>query len=78
MTHEQQSSRVGWFTSKANWVLVGFLAIIGFLLLMEHRAHVLGALPIIILLLACVVMHRFMHGGHGGDHGGGHSNGDKS
>jgi cell division protein FtsW (lipid II flippase) len=77
MTQEQQTSRGGWFTSKANWALVGFLAIIGFLLLTEHRAHVLGALPIIILLLVCVVLHRFMHGGHREDHGGGDSNGDK-
>ncbi len=77
MIHEHQTSRGGWFTSKANWVLIGFLAIIGFLLLTEHRAHVLGAFPIIILLLVCVVMHRFMHGGHGEDHGSGDSNGDK-
>lgn len=50
--------------SRANWVLLGFLAIAGFFLLAEHRAHVLGALPV-LLLLACPVLHLFHHGGHG-------------
>jgi Protein of unknown function (DUF2933) len=49
-------------------VLVAFLAIAGALLLTEHRAHVLGVL-IYLPLLACPLMHFFMHGGHGG-HGG--------
>lgn len=50
--------------------LVGFLVIAGFLLLTEHTAHVFGALPY-LLLLACPLLHLFMHGGHGG-HGGPH------
>ena len=45
-------------------------AIAAFFLLSEHRAHFFGALPF-LLLLACPLMHVFMHGGHGG-HGGGH------
>lgn len=49
-----------------NWILVAFLAIAGFFLLTEHRAHLLGALPF-LLLLACPLMHLFMHHGHG-DH----------
>lgn len=32
----------------------------------EHRAHVFGVLPYLILL-ACPLMHLFMHSGHG-DH----------
>lgn len=36
-----------------------------FLLLSEHRAHFLGVLPLLVLL-ACPLMHMFMHGGHGG------------
>jgi len=50
-------------------VLTGFLVIAGFFLVTEHRAHLFGVLPF-LLLLACPLMH-LMHGGHGG-HGGGH------
>jgi hypothetical protein len=39
------------------------LAIAAFFLWTEHRAHVLGALPW-LLLLACPVMHLLMHHGH--------------
>lgn len=48
--------------------LCGFLIVAGFYLLTEHTAHVLGALPF-LLLAACPLMHLFMHHGHGG-HGG--------
>jgi hypothetical protein len=51
-------------------VFLAFLALGAFLLVTEHRAHLLGYLPWLILL-ACPLMHLFMHGGHGG-HGGGH------
>ena len=55
--------------SKAGLVLIGFLIIAGALLFTEHRAHVLGLL-VWLPLLACPLMHLFMHGGHGhrGDH----------
>lgn len=54
--------------SRGKWVFYGFLAIAGFFLFEEHRAHVLGALPF-LLLLACPLMHLFMHHDHGGhDH----------
>lgn len=49
---------------RSNWVFLGFLAVAGFFLLTEHRAHVLGALPF-LLLLACPLLHWFHHGGHG-------------
>jgi hypothetical protein len=49
---------------RARWVFYGFLAIAGFLLFTEHRAHVLGILPY-LFLLACPLMHLFMHHGHG-------------
>lgn len=52
--------------SRARWVFYGFLAIAGFLLFTEHRAHVLGILPY-LFLLACPLMHLFMHHGHGDD-----------
>lgn len=51
--------------NRSDWVLLGFLAIAGFFLLTEHKAHVLGILPF-LLLLACPLMHLFHgHGGHG-------------
>ena len=54
-----------------NWILVAFLAIAVFFLITEHRAHLFGALPF-LLLLACPLMHLFMHHGHGahGSHDG--------
>lgn len=50
---------------RAMIVLIGFLLIAGFFLVTEHTAHFLGALPYLILL-ACPLMHLFMHHGHGG------------
>ena len=65
----QGQARQGWSTkSRAGLVLIGFLIIAGALLFTEHRAHVLGLL-IWLPLLACPLMHVFMHGGHG-HHGG--------
>jgi hypothetical protein len=57
---------------------VAFIAAGGYFLWTEHQAHLLGALPYLILLL-CPLMHIFMHRGHGG-HGGdnsGHDHHDK-
>jgi hypothetical protein len=58
----------GFLASRAGLVLVGFLIIGGAFLFTEHRAHVLGVLVWLPLLL-CPLMHLFMHGGHG-SHGG--------
>ncbi|MCA1363043.1 DUF2933 domain-containing protein [Bradyrhizobium sp. IC3069] len=63
--------------AKAGLVLIGFLAIAGVLLFSEHRAHVLGLL-VWLPLLACPLMHFFMHGGHGHRHGGGRPNDSRS
>jgi hypothetical protein len=72
MDHGRQESRQrGLMPSPANIALIGFLAIGGFYLIAEHRAHLLGWLPW-LLLAACPLLHVFMHGGHGG-HGGGSS-----
>ena len=49
--------------------LAVFLAIAGYFLWQEHEAHILGYLPLILILGACVSMYLFMHGGHGHGHG---------
>ena len=51
--------------SRSWWAFAGFIAIAGFLLLTEHRAHLFGALPF-LFLLACPFLHMFGHSGHGG------------
>jgi hypothetical protein len=51
------------------WLGFGaFLAIALFFLWQEHRAHLLGALPWVLLAL-CPILHLFLHRGEG--HGGG-------
>lgn len=53
------------YASRWKWVLIGFLLVAAFFLWTEHRAHLLGILPY-LLLLACPLMHLFHHGhGHG-------------
>ena len=53
--------------SRAGLALIVFLAVGLFYLYAEHRAHLLGALPY-LLLLACPLMHAFMHRGRGHRH----------
>ena len=72
MQHDGHSDeKRSFFASRANIVLIGFLVLGGFYLIAEHRAHLWLVLPWLpwLLLLACPLMHFFMHGGHGG-HGG--------
>ncbi|OQW47483.1 MAG: hypothetical protein A4S09_15290 [Proteobacteria bacterium SG_bin7] len=42
----------------------GAIVIIVYYLLTEHQAHVVAFLPYLILL-ACPLIHIFMHGSHG-------------
>jgi DUF2933 family protein len=57
----------------ARAAFIGFCVIAALFLIYEHTMHVLGVLPY-LLLLACPLMHMFMHHGHG--HGGhGHDGG---
>jgi hypothetical protein len=58
--------------SRAKWIFIGFLVIAAYFLVTEHRAHLSGWLSsygIWLFLLACPLMHLFMHSGHG-EHGG--------
>ncbi len=45
--------------------LLVFFVVAMYLLWDEHEAHILGYLPLILILGLCVGMHFFMHGGHG-------------
>ena len=69
LQHES-APRNFWGTRYAVGLLV-LGAIAAYFLLSEHRAHFLGALPL-LLLLACPLMHVFMHHGHG-EQAGGHA-----
>ncbi len=72
MMERQRPAHTGkenFLTSRAGIVMMGFLAVGFVLLFTEHRAHVLGALPF-LLLLSCPLMHLFMHHGHGHGHDG--------
>lgn len=48
------------------------VAALGAYLLAYHTTHVIAAIPY-LFLLACPLMHVFMHGGHGHRHGDGDS-----
>ena len=60
MHHEEEPTRMHRTAPIAMWVL-GTIAL--FYLVSEHQAHVFGALPF-LLILACPLMHLFMHRGH--------------
>jgi hypothetical protein len=51
--------------SRTRSALVAATAVGAALIAYDHRVHVIGALPY-LLLLACPLMHLFMMHGHGG------------
>ena len=55
-------------STRTGVAVIGFGLVIAFYILREHYEHALGALPY-LLLLACPLMHLFMHHGHGGHAG---------
>ena len=71
-TTGHRTSRTGW---RSLVVLLFFALVGGVLLSAEHRAHALGLLPWLLILLICPLMHMFMHGSHGG-HGDEHEHED--
>ena len=75
---QHDSTPTAFWRSRYAIGLLVFGAIAVYFLMSEHRAHFFGALPF-LLLLACPLMHVFMHGGHGG-HGshGGHGGGKQA
>jgi multisubunit Na+/H+ antiporter MnhG subunit len=77
MEHKHEPENNGAMRSKANIALIIFLIIGAFFVVTEHRAHLVGLLPYLpyLLLLACPLMHLFMHGGH---HHGSHQANERS
>ncbi len=73
-TGHHETRQRPFFRSPEGIGLIVLAAVAGFYLWTEHQAHLFGVLPF-LLLLACPVMHFFMHGGHGG-HGNDKPKGD--
>lgn len=73
----QHQETPSFWRSPAGLTLLVALAAVGSYLATEHTAHLLGVLPY-FFVLACPLMHMFMHRGHGhgghrhGQHGSGH------
>ncbi|MGC2518177.1 MAG: DUF2933 domain-containing protein [Burkholderiales bacterium] len=63
MNHHSEPERAP-SNSAGKYLLIAFLVVAGFFLVTEHRAHLFGILPY-LLLAACPLMHFFGHG-HGG------------
>jgi hypothetical protein len=59
----QQSDRSPFWRSAAGLAALGFGAVAAYFLFTEHRAHLFGILPW-LLILTCPVMMMFMHRGH--------------
>lgn len=55
-----ENNNENWLFSRTGLVTIGFLLITGFLIYRGHTAHLLGFLPY-LLILACPLMHIFMH-----------------
>ena len=62
--HQHDTEPASFWRSRYGVGLVVLGSVSGYFLWTEHRAHVAGALPY-ILLLSCLLMHLFMHHGHG-------------
>lgn len=52
-----------WWRTRTWIAVLGFALIAAFYVLRERWGHLFGALPY-LLLLACPLMHLFMHPGH--------------
>ena len=72
MEQEHESDNDSGRRSRTDVAFIVFLMIAAFFLVTEHKAHLYDWFPYwpYLLLLACVLMHLFQHGGHGhGGHG---------
>lgn len=70
--HHDHEPKGSFWKSRTGVTLLVFLGVAALLLGWEHRVHLFaGDAFAVLLLVGCVVMHLFMHGGHGGHGGGG-------
>ena len=58
------NSRPPFWRSRHGVAFLVVAAVAAYFLFKEHTAHVAGYLPF-LLLAACLLMHLFLHGGHG-------------
>lgn len=66
MDRNRDLSDRGGMKSRSTFAVTAFLIIAAAFLVSEHRAHLVGWIPYwpYLLLLACPLMHLFMHSGH--------------
>ncbi len=64
MVHHERTAGRGW-PLPAKVAFFGFLAIAVYVLVAEHRTHLVYLVPFwpVTLILACLLMHVFMHHG---------------
>lgn len=65
VAHQGRPGLRRWLRSRTGLATLGLVALAGLLLVVDHWAHLFGALPY-LLVLACPLLHLFGHGGHGG------------
>ena len=59
------------FRSYRGWLVLALAIAVGGYLAIWHGAHLAAALPFLVILAACPLMHMFMHGGTAIIHGNG-------
>lgn len=64
---DNQQKKASFIYSKGTVIACIVLVVTGFLILTGHSAHLFGILPY-LLILACPLIHIFMHGGHHDEH----------
>lgn len=65
--HADHGALQDWLWSRTGIATLFAVATLGVLVYAGHTAHLVGLAPY-LLLLACPLMHVFMHGGHHGHH----------